>query len=88
MRRAVRQQLAGVVVNERPNVKRSDFDELKAILCNCARHGAASQNREGRADFRAYLLGRVAYVGLINPSRGAKLRRWLERISWNDPPVA
>ena len=52
MRRAVRQQLAGVVVNERPNVKRADFDELKATLCNCVRHGPASQNRAGRTDFR------------------------------------
>src|SRR5207248_9475177 len=57
MRRAVRQQLAGVVVNDRPNVKRADFDALKAILCNCARHGPASQNRDGRGAFRAYLPG-------------------------------
>jgi RNA-directed DNA polymerase len=86
MRRAVRQQLAGVVVNERPNGKRADFDELKATLCNCARHGPASQNREGRADFRAHLLGRIAYVGLLNPARGAKLRRWFDRIVWDASP--
>lgn len=83
MRRGVRQQLAGVVVNEHPNVKRGDYDQLKAILCNCARHGPASQNRDGRADFRAHLLGRVAYVGLLNPARGAKLRRAFDRIAWD-----
>jgi hypothetical protein len=88
MRRAVRQQLAGVVVNARPNVKRADFDELKATLCNCARHGPASQNRDGRADFRAHLLGRIAYVGLLNPARAAKLRRWFDRIAWDAPPDA
>jgi hypothetical protein len=82
MRRAVRQQLAGVVVNAHPNVKREDFDRLKAILCNCARHGPASQNRDGRADFRGHLLGRIAYVGLLNPARGAKLRRLFDRIAW------
>jgi hypothetical protein len=86
MRRAVRQQLAGVVVNERPNVKRADFDELKAILCNCARHGPASQNRDGHADLRSHLLGRVAYVALLNPARAAKLRRWFDRIAWDAPP--
>jgi hypothetical protein len=88
MRQAVRQQLAGVVVNERPNVKRADFDELKAILCNCARHGPASQNRDGHADFRAHLLGRIAYVGLLNPARAAKLRRWFDRIAWGAPSGA
>jgi hypothetical protein len=84
MRQGVRQQLAGVVVNERPNVKRADFDTLKAILCNCVRHGAATQNRDGRPDFRAYLLGRIAYVGLIHPARGAKLRRLFEQVRWTE----
>ncbi len=82
MRRGVRQQLAGVVVNERPNVKRADYEELKAILCNCARRGPASQNRAGLADFRGHLLGRIAYVGLLNPARGAKLRKWFDWIVW------
>jgi hypothetical protein len=82
MRRGVRQQLAGVVVNDHPNVKRAEYDELKAILCNCARHGPASQNRDGRPDFRGHLLGRVAYVGLLNPARGAKLRRLFGQIAW------
>jgi len=82
MRRAVRQQLAGVVVNEHPNVKRADYDTLKAILCNCVRQGPASQNRDARGDFRAHLLGRIAYVGLFNPARSAKLRQIFDRITW------
>jgi hypothetical protein len=83
MRQGVRQQLAGVVVNEHPNPKRAEYDELKATLCNCARHGPASQNRGGRADFRAYLLGRIAYMGLLNPARGARLRRLFEEVVWD-----
>jgi RNA-directed DNA polymerase len=82
MRQGVRQQLAGVVVNEHPNPKRAEYDKLKAILCNCARHGPASQNRDGRTNFRAYLLGLIAYMGLINPARGARLRRWFDQIAW------
>jgi hypothetical protein len=82
MRRGLRQQLAGVVVNAHPNVRRSEYDRLKAILCNCARHGPASQNREGHADFRAHLAGRVGYVAMLNPGRGRRLRTWFERIAW------
>ncbi|HKI37952.1 MAG TPA: hypothetical protein VKA46_39220 [Gemmataceae bacterium] len=37
---------------------------------------------ESGGHFRAYLLGRIAYVGLINPARGAKLRRLFDRIGW------
>jgi hypothetical protein len=60
MRPGVPQQLAGVVVNERPNVRRAEYDRLKAVLTNCVRHGPASQNRGEKADFRGHLLGRIA----------------------------
>ncbi len=82
MRRAVRQQLAGVVVNAHPNVSRDEYDRLKAILTNCVRHGPASQNRADQADFRGHLLGRIAYVAMLNPARGAKLRGLFERTRW------
>jgi hypothetical protein len=82
MKRAVRQQLAGIVVNERPNVRRAVYDELKAILTNCKRHGPASQNHAGHADFRGHLLGRIAFVAMVHPARGAKLRAIFERIVW------
>ncbi|WP_090680974.1 reverse transcriptase family protein [Paraburkholderia phenazinium] len=84
MRRGVRQHLAGVVVNQHPNLARSEFDALKAILMNCVRHGAASQNREGHADFRAHLQGRVAQAVMLNAARGAKLKGIFERIGWED----
>jgi RNA-directed DNA polymerase len=82
MRRATRQLLCGVVVNAHPNVPRDAYDRLKAILTNCQRHGAANQNREGRADFRAHLRGRVAWVETVAPARGAKLLEIFQSIDW------
>jgi RNA-directed DNA polymerase len=87
MRPGHRQRLAGVVINVRPNVARTDFDRLKAILTNCVRSGPEGQNRDGHGDFRAYLLGKVALVAMLNPTRGAKLRAIFERIPWPDPPA-
>lgn len=78
MRQGVRQYLAGVVVNDAINVVRADYDRLKAILTNCARHGLASQNREGHPDFRAHLDGRVSFVEMLSPAKGAKLRGLLD----------
>jgi hypothetical protein len=66
MRQGVRQQLVGVVVNAHPNLRRKDYDILKAILYNCMRLGPVSQNRDGHADFRAHLLGRIAHLALLN----------------------
>jgi RNA-directed DNA polymerase len=83
MRRAVRQQLAGVVVNAHPNVSRDEYDRLKAILTNCVRHGPTSQNRAHHADFRGHLLGRIAYVAMLNPTRAIKLREIFRKIRWD-----
>jgi hypothetical protein len=89
MRRGVRQYLAGLVTNERLNVVRADFDKLKAILTNCVRHGAESQNREGHRAFRQHLDGRVGFVEMVNPAKGSRLRRIYEKIVWREePPVS
>ena len=82
MRQGVRQQLAGVVLNQRLNMRRVEFDRLKAILNNCQRYGPASQNREGRKDFKAYLAGRIAYVAMLNAERAQRLRAQFERVAW------
>jgi len=82
MRRGVRQQLAGLVANECLNIRRTDFDRLRAILTNCVRLGPESQNREGHADFRAHLTGRVAFVEMIHAAKGRRLRALLGQVHW------
>ncbi len=82
MRAGARQQVAGVVVNQRPNISRASFDELKAILHNCVRHGPESQNRQGVEDFRAHLAGRIAHVAMLHPERGLRLREEFHRVIW------
>jgi hypothetical protein len=82
MRRSVQQRLAGLVVNDHPNICRQDYDRLKAILVNCIRNGPESQNREAIAQFRAHLAGRLAYVASVSPARATKLYSFFEKISW------
>jgi hypothetical protein len=82
MRQSVRQQVAGVVVNARPNIRRADYDRLKALLHNCILHGPASQNRGALVDFRGHLAGRIAHVGMLHPARGMRLRAAFEQIAW------
>ena len=81
--RAGRQRVCGVVVNDGLNVARIEYDLLKATLHNAARHGPAGQNRTGASDFRAHLLGRIAWVESLHPARGEKLRRQFARIAWD-----
>ena len=83
MRCGVRQQLAGLVVNEKVNLARREVEVLEAILINCVRRGPESQDRGGVENFRAHLEGRVGFVEMINRERGQRLKRLLEAISWS-----
>jgi RNA-directed DNA polymerase len=82
MRPSVRQHLAGLVINQHLNVRRSDFDLLKAILTNCVRHRPETQNREGHPHFRQHLEGRISFVESIHPEKGRRLRAIFEKIEW------
>jgi RNA-directed DNA polymerase len=81
-RQGARQHLAGIVVNQKVSIRRRDFELLEAILTNSARFGPESQNREGCADFRAHLEGRIGFVAMINRTKGHRLRTIFERIQW------
>jgi hypothetical protein len=76
---AARQALAGLVVNAAPAVPRTEYDDLRALLHNAARTGLDEQNLDGHADFRAYLAGRIAWVGHGHPARAATLKRLFDR---------
>lgn len=84
--RAGRQRVCGIVTNEGLNVVRTEYDLLRAILHNSAIHGPSTQNRHAVPDFRAHLLGRITWIGALNPARGEKLRRQFADITWDDQP--
>ena len=83
MRQGVRQHAAGLVLNEKPNIDRRDYDRLKAILHNCVRHGPTSQNHRADPYFRVSLQSHIAYVRQVHRAHGEKLQRMFERIVWN-----
>jgi hypothetical protein len=83
MRAGGRQRVAGVVVNARPNLVRSEYDRLKAMVHNTRRLGARSQNHAGVADFRAHLLGRISWLEALHPERGRRLREALVEVDWS-----
>jgi RNA-directed DNA polymerase len=75
MGRGRRQTVTGVVVNERPNVPRAEYERLKAILHRAALDGPADLDP-------TVLLGRIAWVESLNPARGAKLRARFSAVPW------
>jgi RNA-directed DNA polymerase len=82
MPQSVQQKVTGIVMNQRPNMARIDFDRLKAMLNNCVKHGPQSQNIAQHANFKAHLNGKIAYVQMLNAERAYKLRLLFDQISW------
>lgn len=76
------QRVTGLVVNEKPQPARVDFDRLKAVLHQCTLHGPDSQNRAQVEDFRAHLLGRMAWIAQGSEARARKLHALFDRIDW------
>jgi len=72
--RGSRQLVTGLVVNDKVAVPRARVRRLRAILHNCARDGAASQNRTGDPLFLQRLAGEIAFVSQVDPTRAAPLR--------------
>jgi RNA-directed DNA polymerase len=82
MTKSNRQMVTGLVLNEKLNVPRQEFDRLKATLHQCVLKSPESQNHQSHPDFRSHLLGRIQYVGQNNESRTDKLMRLFNRIVW------
>lgn len=76
-----RQTVTGIVVNKRPNVARRTTKRLRAILHQAKKDGLAAQNREQRDNFVDWLGGMIAYVQMVNPEKGKRLREKFNSVS-------
>jgi retron-type reverse transcriptase len=81
MRRGSAQTVTGVVVNDKPSISRDELRRLRAILHRAKTEGLDAQNREARPNFRAWLTGKIAYVSMVRPDVGAKLKAALDSLS-------
>lgn len=82
MRAHEQQRVTGVVVNQKPNISRAEFDSLKALLHRCGRKGPLSQSTGPLEDFRATLQGRISWVTQLSPTRGSKLQSEFDQLTW------
>ncbi|QDV41177.1 Reverse transcriptase (RNA-dependent DNA polymerase) [Stieleria neptunia] len=78
LKRSTRQSVTGIVVNDRPSIDRKTIRRLRAILHRAKHEGLEAQNREGHPNFAAWLAGMIAYVQMVNPAQGQKLRKQMD----------
>lgn len=75
-----RQRLAGLIINTKTNVARSEYDILKAIIFRIKRNGLLTENRYNHPHFLEHLKGRIAFFRMTNPQRADKLDQMLDPI--------
>jgi hypothetical protein len=84
MTRARAQTICGMVVNEHANLRREDFDRLRAVLHRSALDGPAATADRPLPEWRRHLLGRIAWAEQLNPAKCRRLRALWDRIVWPD----
>jgi RNA-directed DNA polymerase len=77
-RSAARQEVTGIVVNEKLGVPREEVRRIRAILHAAQKTGLAAQNRTGDTSFEARLRGKIGYVMMVDPAKGRALRAALD----------
>ncbi len=70
-----RQEVTGIVVNDKLAMPREEVRKLRAILHQAKRTGLEAQNREKIPHFESYLKGKIAYLNMVDPDRAMQLAK-------------
>ena len=77
LKRNAAQVVTGLVVNDKPTLRRKDIRRLRAILHRAAKEGLDKQNRSGHPHFVSQLRGKIALLNMVRPELAAKLNAQL-----------
>lgn len=80
LRKHAAQMVTGLVVNDKPTLRRSEIRRLRAILHRAAKEGLAAQNRAGHPHFVAQLRGKIALLNMVQPQRAAEFAKQLSEL--------
>ena len=73
LRKNTAQLVTGIVVNEKPSLRRETLRRMRAILHQATKEGLDKANREERPNFRAWLHGMISYVHMVRPELGGPM---------------
>lgn len=81
LRKNAAQIVTGLVVNDKPTLRRRDIRRLRAILHRAGQEGLARQNRAGHPHFVAQLRGKIALLNMVRPELAAKFNAQLTALA-------
>jgi RNA-directed DNA polymerase len=75
-----RQDVTGIVVNDKPGLPRAEVRRLRAILHRARTTGLEAQNKTGIPHFAAWLEGKLAYLAMVDRDKGMAMLAELRRL--------
>ncbi|PTM58809.1 reverse transcriptase family protein [Desmospora activa] len=81
LRASNRQNITGIVVNQKPNIRRKDLRAFRALLYSVEKNGLEQENRHNHPHFWDYIKGYASYIRMVRPDLEEKLAPRLLRIS-------
>lgn len=86
MRRAGRQEVTGIVVNDKLGVPRRFVHRWRAVLFQVAKDGVEGKRFGASDDVAASLIGFAAFVSMVDPTKGKVMLEDARRITGYVPP--
>jgi retron-type reverse transcriptase len=81
LRRSQAQEVTGLVVNQRPKVRRQLIRRIRAILHRAQKEGLAAQNRDKHENFTAWLRGMIAYIAMTDKTTAARFTAQMDKLA-------
>lgn len=73
-----RQKVLGIIVNDRPNIPRLEYDRLRCLIHNCMVHGFESQYKKAGQNsaeaLKVHIQGKLSFLKQINTKKAARLQ--------------
>ena len=81
MKKGSRQEVTGVVVNEKPAINRKELKKFRALLYQIEQSGFEGKSWQGkRENLPSVILGYAHFIKMIDAEKGAKFLGQIERI--------
>ncbi|WP_299221434.1 reverse transcriptase family protein [uncultured Aquimarina sp.] len=88
MKKGVRQEVTGVVVNEKPNIEKKSLKRFRALLYQIEKDGLEGKVWTGKADLLSQIHGYANFINQIDSEKGKKYKEQvtviLERYNYKD----
>lgn len=81
LRSSNRQKITGIIVNQKPNIRRQELRAFRALLYSVEKNGLEQENRHNHPHFWEYIKGFASYIRMVRPDLEQKLAHSLFRIS-------